>query len=312
MIGIERIASYLPPGRESNLDKLEKFAIDADFIRDKIGVREVSRKAPEQDTSDLCVAAFEALQAQGAIAAADLDCIVVCTQNPDGNGLPHTSAILHGKLGARHDCACFDIGLGCSGYVYGLSVVSSFMQANGFKRGALFTCDPYSKILDPDDKNTVLLFGDGATVTLLSENGPWQPHRFKFATNGALCRSLQNKVGTLEMNGRAVFAFSATEVPPQIQALLDSAGLGVTDIDRFFLHQGSKYIVDTIAGRLNLPADKVPSNLAGQGNTVSSSIPLLLEAYLADPAASRYLLCGFGVGLSWASAILERAPAASI
>ena len=306
MIAIERIASYIPQNFESNFDKLGKFSVDRDFICDKIGVERVSRLDSRLQASDMCVEAFAALQAECRLPVEDIDCIVVCTQNPDLNGLPHTSAIVHGKLGGREDCACFDIGLGCSGYVYSLSVVKSFMEANGLKRGILFTSDPYSKIVDPEDKNTVLIFGDAATATLLTEGGAWRPTGFCFGTRGKQWDGLYKDNGKLVMNGRAVFNFSATVVPTQITRLLSEAGVSADSVDLFLLHQGSKYIVDTIVSRLGIPPEKAPTNLAGQGNTVSSSIPLLMKEAIGQLSYRRLLISGFGVGLSWASALVER------
>jgi 3-oxoacyl-[acyl-carrier-protein] synthase III len=309
MIGIAQVASYIPDGFESNSDKKLRFEIDDDFIRNKLGVDRVSRKAATEETSDLCVAAWQALKQKNSIDIAEIDCLVVCTQNPDGHGIPHTSAIVHGKLGGADTCATFDIGLGCSGYVYTLSIVTAFMAANGLRNGLLFTADPYSKIIDPEDKNTVLLFGDGASITLLQPVGAgaqWAPARFIFGTRGAEGAAINNDSGHLEMNGRAVFNFTATVVPGQIRALLGAEHLTVAQVDKFLLHQGSKFIVDTLTARLELPPEKVPSNLARCGNTISSSIPLLLEDALADTGNSTLVLSGFGVGLSWATSLLKR------
>lgn len=309
MTGIVSIGSYVPAGRESNYAKKAQFEIDDEFIHDKLGVEEVSRKAPDEETSDMCVKAHADLEARLGRRLGAVDCLVVCTQNPDGAGLPHTSAIVHGKLGLPQECACFDVALGCSGYVYGLSILKSFMRDNGMSSGLLFTADPYSKIIDPQDKNTVLLFGDAATATLLqADGGPgaWVPGPFRFGTCGKDGGALVNRNGTLHMNGRAVFNFSATVVPPQVGALLKDAGLGAADIDLYLFHQGSKFIVDHLVKRLGLPPVKVPINLARQGNTVSSSLPLLLQDRLDDARLSRLLLSGFGVGLSWASCLLTR------
>lgn len=314
MIGLRAIASYIPPGRLSNYARREEFDLSDDFIRGKLGVEQVSRLAPGEETSTLCVNALTALQGRMKLDPAAVECLIVCTQNPDGHGIPHTSAVVHGAIGASDECAAFDIGLGCSGYVYGLSVATSFMEANRMTRGLLFTADPYSKILDPSDKNTVLLFGDAATVTLLEEglpgDGAWYPTRFVFATRGKDGQALSNASGRLHMNGRAVFTFSATAVPPQVEALLAQAGMTKKDVDFFLLHQGSRYVVETLMKRLALPASKVPCHLAEQGNTVSSSVPLLLERYFAGGGQGRILLSGFGVGLSWASCLLERRPGA--
>lgn len=308
MIGIRSIASYVPRDRLSNYDRRDEFGLTDDFIVGKLGVEKVSRKAADEDTSTLCAKAFAALQGKTAVAPGDIDCLIVCTQNPDGHGIPHTSAVVHGAIGAGDRCAAFDVSLGCSGYVYSLSLAKSFMEANGLKRGLLFTADPYSKILDPADKNTVLLFGDAATATLLETDADalWVPTRFLFGTRGQEGRALNNDSGRLEMNGRAVFNFSATVVPGQVKELLEAAGIGPDAVDLFLFHQGSRYIVDTLIKRLGLPPAKVPSNLAGQGNTVSSSIPMLFEVCLDDPKISRVLMSGFGVGLSWASCLVER------
>jgi len=307
MIGIVSIGSYIPLGRESNYAKKAQFDIDDDFIRDKLGVEEVSRKASDEETSDMCVKAYADLEARLARRIEAVDCLVVCTQNPDGAGLPHTSAIVHGKLGLPQNCACFDVALGCSGFVYSLSIIKSFMRENGMSRGLLFTADPYSKIIDPQDKNTVLLFGDAATASLIEDGpGAWVPGPFRFGTNGKDGGALENRKGTLHMNGRAVFNFSATAVPPQVTTLLKDAGLGTADVDLFLFHQGSKFIVDQLVKRLALPPEKVPFNLASQGNTISSSLPLLLRDRLGDARLNRMLLSGFGVGLSWASCLLTR------
>lgn len=308
MIRISAIGRHVPEQRLDNSGRLAEFAMDLDFLDGKIGTRAVSRKPDGSETSDLCLAAFADLVARSGISVADLDCFAVVSQNPDGRGLPHTSAILHGKLGARGDCAVFDISLGCSGFVHGLSILSAFMAANKMSRGVLFTADPYSKIIDPTDKNTVLLFGDAACATLLEcDQGVAAPRGFTFATDGKQADALVNRDGILFMNGRSVFNYSAMAVPPLVQRCLDGVGLVADDIDLFVFHQGSRFIVDTLVKRLALPSAKVPMNLAEQGNSVSSSIPLLLADRLADPSWNRMLLCGFGVGLSAAACILDRA-----
>ncbi len=305
MIAITTIGTYLPENRVSNLAQLEKFETDETFIREKIGVVQRAVKASEQKTSDLCIKAFEDLMTKKALDKSTVDCCVVVTQNPDLN-IPHTSAIVHSALGLPETCACFDISLGCSGYVYGLSIISAFMQANGFKTGLLFTADPYSDIIDSDDKNTALIFGDGATVTLLEENQPGLVALgYDFGTKGAGYKNLVNE-DKLYMNGRAVFNFTAGVVPKSIEKLLQRLDLDKRDIGKWYLHQGSKYIVDTITMRLGLEPEKVVFNMYEYGNTVSSSIPMLLSNDLNQFKSGQKIgLSGFGVGLSWASAIFE-------
>lgn len=303
MIGITDISTALGGRTISNLERLEKLGFDQAQMLDKLGFRQLARREEGQETSDLCVAAAQPIIDR--LGAAAIQCLVVVGQNPDGHGLPHTSAIVHGRLGLPTNCAAFDISLGCSGFVYALSVVSAFMQANGLTCGLIITADPYSKVLDPEDRNTEPLFGDGAAAVLLTDQPKWRAGKFEFGTDGSQYQALMvGPEGKLAMNGRAVFNFSAQQVPKSIERVLALNGLTLDQIDMILLHQGSKYIVDTVGKRLGV-ADKTPFLAADTGNLVSSSIPFLLAT--AIPAEVRRLaVSGFGVGLSWATTILER------
>jgi 3-oxoacyl-[acyl-carrier-protein] synthase III len=306
MTGIKAIGQYIAPDTISNLARAERAGKDKDFISDKIGFESVARLSGDLETSDMCVAAFEDLRKHSGIRAEDIDCLIVCTQNPDARGLPHTSAVVHRKLGLGHDVACFDISLGCSGYVYGLSVILSFMQTNGLHNALLFTADPYSRILDGENWDTELLFGDAATVTWLGHDPAYRCHPAMFGTNGSMGHSIavspQN--GKLGMLGSNVFKFSMTAVPDQIQRYLKREMLTPADVDVFLFHQGSRFIVENLAKKMRLPLEKVPFEASRIGNTVSSSLPLLLMPRL-QTRPKRILMCGFGVGLSWATMMLD-------
>lgn len=304
MLGIKNIASYLPQKKISNYDKKIQFDLDDDFIENKIGVKSHCVKEKDEKASDLCIKAFENLIVKENIDKSTIDCCVVVTQNPDFN-IPHTSAIVHSKLDLANECACFDISLGCSGYVYGLSNIISFMEKNNLKNGLLFTSDQYSSIIDKNDKNTDLIFGDAATVTYINKNAIVIPQNFSFGTNGNGYKELICK-DKLYMNGRAVFNFTATTIPIHIKKLLEKNQLTDNDIDKYILHQGSKYIVDTIRKRLKTNELKVPFDMYEYGNTISSSIPIILEKELNNSNNQKIVISGFGVGLSWASAILEK------
>lgn len=307
MPGIVDIATHVPPGRLSNLDpqRLAAFEMDASFVRDKLGVLSCARMEEGEGTTDLAVSALSALMGRNGLLAEDIQALVVVTQNPDRN-IPHTSAAVHGRLGLSAACAAFDVGLGCSGYVYGLSVLHSFLLANGLQRGVLITADPYSKIVHPDDKATATLFGDAATATLIGPSPVYELGPFAFGTWGQSGAALQCDDGVLHMNGREVFNFAATRVVAQVQSLLARATLEADAVDAFLFHQGSRYIVDTLRQRLKLPEDKVRLGLQEVGNLVSSSIPAMLEKELARPDVRSLLLSGFGVGLSWASCVCHR------
>jgi len=306
MLGIHSIAHYVPSSKIDNVVQAEKLGKGAEFITEKIGSTYLSIKHENEDTSDLAVKAVQSLLEKNRLSIDEIECICLCTQNPDNEGLPHTSAIVQSKLGSPKNCAAFDISLGCSGYVYGLAAITGFMEKARLKKGVLITVDPYSKIVDTEDPNTSLLFGDAATATLISEEYVFSLGRSLFCTDGARGGALEKKSAKLTMNGRQVFNFAATEVPKQIVQLLDEEGIDKSGIDKFILHQGSKYIVETLTKRLGLPAEKVPIKMETTGNTVSSSIPLILEDVLDYAEDKVVLISGFGVGLSWASMILHR------
>jgi 3-oxoacyl-[acyl-carrier-protein] synthase-3 len=307
VIGVTDIASYVPPVSISNLERAVTLGKTPEFIRDKIGFLQLSRKTPEQETSDLCVRAYEALAARRRIEIPAIDCLVVCTQNPDAHGLPHVAAVLQAKLGLQQEVAAFDISLGCSGFVYSLGIMSAFMEANGLRHGLLFTADPYSKILAPDDADTGLLFGDAAAVTYLSARPVYRALKSRYASDGRLGHSIQvaKAGGQLSMLGSNVFKFTMTVVPEQIEACLKDNGLSKDQIDLYLFHQGSKFIVDNLGRKLGLDPARAPFEAVETGNTVSSTLPLMLEQRLSH-GPRRILMSGFGVGLSWATTVLER------
>ena len=306
MLGIVDIAIALPATSRNNLEQAQKFGEEESFLHDRLGPLTLPMLDEGQDTSDLASAAVMNLLKNNDIQSEDIECLIVCTQNPDGRGLPHTAAIVQHKSGLPKSVAAFDISLGCSGYVYGLNILKGMMEASGFKNGILVTCDPYSKILNFEDRNTAMLFGDAAAATLIGSNPIFNIGNSKYGTDGAGAENLINNEGELYMNGRQVFNFAATKVPEQIKNLLEENSLSINDIDLYILHQGSKYIVDTIQKRLKVPQEKVPFRMQHTGNTVSSSVPLILREFLDDKSKNTILLAGFGVGLSWGSILINR------
>lgn len=306
-VGIADIGYFLPEERICNVARAPELEASEELLREKIGVLKISRKLPEHETSDMAVLAAQQLFERGSVTAEEVDCLIVVTQNPDGHGLPHVSARVHGKLGLGRHCAAFDLSLGCSGFVYGLSVITSLMNAQGLKRGLLITADPYSKIVNPLDRNTSLLFGDGAAATLLTDDPLWQVGRFDLGSEGSDFDNIevQRESGQLYMNGRAVLNFSARIVPDSIRKTMQMNGITLDQVDRFVLHQGSRHIVTQLAKRLEVPAEKAPFMASEYGNTVSSSIPIMIAQGAIDND-STVVLSGFGVGLSWASTVLFR------
>lgn len=307
MISIEDIGRYIPPETIDNLSKLSVHQVSGTFITDKIGFLTLARKPPAQSASDLCVLAYKDLESRNPDLSRDqVDAVLVCTQNGDYQ-LPHTSAVVHSKLSLPSSCATLDISLGCSGYVYSIIMARNFMEANGLKTGLVFTSDPYSQIIDPTDKNTDLLFGDAATVTLLSERGSLRIGRGVFCTVGSKYQYLIKRDNEkLVMNGKGIFDFAMKYVPPLIARCLEENGISHHSIDLYIFHQASKYMLHYLGQRMGLDQQLTPFEAETYGNTVSSSIPLVLQKYLSVSRHETIILCGFGVGLSAAAVLLNR------
>ena len=305
--GITDIGVYVPERRMPTASRASVLGVSAETLQRRIGFESLARKADGEDTSDLAFHAVQDLLRRHAIDPNDIGCLVVATQNPDGTGIPQVSALLHGRMGWPPNIPAFDLALGCSGYVYGLAVVSSFLAMQKGNAGILVTADPYSKIVDSDDRGTALLFGDGASATLIERNGPWRLGNFDFGTAGTHAQLLHTDAQRrLRMDGKAVARFCLREIPKSIERTLARNGLTVTDIDRFVLHQGSRCIVEDIAEAIGAEA-KTPFTAQRLGNTAASSVPIALRDVVDETyGAQTILLSTFGIGMSWATVVIEK------
>jgi 3-oxoacyl-[acyl-carrier-protein] synthase-3 len=283
-------------------------------------------------TSDLCVVAAERLIEELQWAKEDITCLIFVTQTPDYI-FPATSCIIQDRLGLPKDCFAIDISLGCSGWIYGLSVISSLMSTGHFKKGLLLTGDTTSVTKNPKDKSTYPLFGDAGTATALEYDGNESGFFFHTGTDGAGYEAIMVKDGGFRnfftpeslveqeyeggiirnnlqsiLNGASVFTFGITRAPKSVLALLEFAGLSKEAIDYFVFHQANKMMNEKISSKLKIETAKVPYSLATYGNTSSASIPLTIASQLKDAvtgAHHKMLACGFGVGLSWGSALFD-------
>lgn len=294
MISILKIYTYIP----SNFLNLKgRFKnINDTFLKKKIGATKVTRMKKDESVVEMCIKAFNRQELK--INKKKIKLIVLCSQNPDHNGLPHNSAILQNRLNLEKNIACIDISQGCAGYIYGLKVAESFLKDD--ESALFFTCDPYSKIIKNKDYKTELLFGDAATLTILSKS---KKNKIKslissdFYSDGSNFDSIINKNGILNMDGKNVMDFTKNKVPVFVKDFLKKNKLNVSKIDKFYFHQGSKHIVNLVSQSLGLKKTQVAKFVDNIGNTVSSSIPILLskENFKKD---KKILICGFGVGLS--------------
>ena len=310
---IRGIGTYLPEKTVGNDELIERFEWDREFLEVKLGIHQRHIAAEGEGASDMGVAAAEDLFAKCPdLKREDVQLLIVCTQNPD-YGLPHTSALVQDRLGLPTTTACFDVGLGCSGFVYGLSIVHSMLETLNLTNALIVTSDPYSKVIDPADRGTSPLFGDGAAATWISRTGSGgEIGTFTFGTDGAGARNLivepdAEGVRCLSMNGRAIFEFMLERIPGDLARCAESNGLTTDEIDLFLLHQASAHMLGYVTKRMKLDPERVPIRMQDTGNLVSSSIPFLIARLTGqgDLAGKTTLLSGFGVGLSWASTVVR-------
>jgi 3-oxoacyl-[acyl-carrier-protein] synthase-3 len=311
-LGIQAIAHAFGSTKLDNLDYAARYGFESAFIREKLGIATRYVAGEAESSSDLAVAATSALLKKTAVDPATIGLILVVTQTPDYQ-LPHTAALVQDRLGFPLKAASFDVSLGCSGFVYGLSLATSFMAGNGIRRAILIAVDCYSKMIDPADRATAPLFSDAASATLLSDQPVYVPGQAVFGSDGSGASSLiveqggsrhPGTRGKLFMDGRAIYSFMMSRIPQDVADCLALNRLAAKDIDRFVFHQANRFMLESLCGRLKLPPEKVVIDVNDCGNTVGSSIPIALEPLLNEPPA-RILISGFGVGLSWATNVLQ-------
>lgn len=293
----------------------------AERIAKSIGLVERRVAAPDQTALDLCVHSAEHLLSSfdSSSLRANVDGLIFVTQSPD-HFQPCNAAIAHGRLRLREDCAVFDVGLGCSGYVYGLWLAHQLLTSGGCENVLLLAGDTLSKAVRSDDRAVAPLFGDAGTASLLQRCAGNPSAGFLLKSEGAgssvisipgggyrSCAS-PDSPAFLQMDGAEVFNFSLRVAAPTSQELLDKMAVSVDSVDAFFFHQANRFIVQSIARKLKLTEAKAPSDSFSKfGNTSSASIPLALcQDRQINPARPlrRVSLCGFGVGLSWGAALL--------
>lgn len=318
------------PSKNFDAEEISKWcSLDITFIKNKIGVERRAFLGPKETLNELAKEACEKLLLRNQLLSRDkIQLVILVTQNPDYK-LPHTSALIHSDLDLNPNTACFDVNLGCSGYVYALSIARGIMKTEGLAEGILITCDPYSRIMVPSDRITFALFGDAATATWLSMEEGAEIGKADLGTDGSGANHLIVKAGgsafplssvwypdgnvpnpedlRLYMNGRAILKYMIEHVPESVYRCLEMNHVSISEVDYFIFHQASKLLLEKLTSKMGLNVNKVPSNLNHFGNTVSSSIPILL-AQMIDQGLlfhKKVVVSGFGVGLSWATNIVQ-------
>ena len=329
---IRGLAASVPKeiARNGDLDLLPEK--ERDRLIKTTGIVQRRIAPPGLCASDLCHAAAAALLEGLGWAPESVDAVVFVTQTPDFL-VPGTATQLQQRLGLGKNTLALDINQGCAGYVYGLSVASALVATGGIQRALLLVGDTITHTLSPMDQSTVPIFSDAGSATALEFDPAAPAMHFNLQSDGSGHRAIcipeggtrqplhtgsldMQAYGTgvsragvhLVMEGLDIFNFAISEVPPNVRALLEYAQQDTAGIDHFVFHQANLLLNEMIRKKLALPAEKVPYSLADYGNTSCATVPVTMASQLGaalTAAPQRLLLSGFGVGLSWGSALVE-------
>ncbi|MFQ4140116.1 beta-ketoacyl-ACP synthase III [Nodosilinea sp. PGN35] len=309
--------------RLTNDDLSQRVDTSDDWIATRTGIRQRHVATPQDSLASLAAEAARNALAMAEVSAAEVDLIVLATSTPDD--LFGSACQVQQALGATRAVA-FDLTAACSGFVFALVTAAQYLRTGVFKTVVVVGADMLSRWTDWDDRTTCVLFGDGAGAVVLRAAERDRLLGFELCSDGTLnhCLNLayqaqpDSLVGDITvqkggfapitMNGREVYKFAVNRVPEVIEKALFRASLATSDIDWLVLHQANQRILDAVANRLSVPAERVVSNMARHGNTSAASIPIALdEAVRAGniKAGDVIATAGFGAGLTWGAAILE-------
>lgn len=328
---IKSISYYLPESIVTNEELIRDFPEwNAEKVVEKVGIRSRHVAAIDETAGDMAVKAALNLFEEYNISPNSIDFVLFCTQSPD-YFLPTTACILQHQLGIPTSAGALDYNLGCSGYVYGLTLAKGLIFSGVAKNILLLTGETYNKYIHHQDKGNRSLFGDAATATLISIDGLAEIGEFALGTNGIGAENLivktgasrykesENKIGKdeggylqsadhLYMNGTEIFNFTLDAVPALVDAVLKNNKLQKDDIDFFIFHQANKFMLNTIRKVCGIPKSKFYIDIENTGNTVSCTIPIALkEALIAKTLKPdmKVMITGFGVGYSWGGCLLN-------
>jgi 3-oxoacyl-[acyl-carrier-protein] synthase-3 len=321
---VRGVATAVPPDLYNNLRQATRFP--AEEVRKVIAMAGVvERRVADAGTcsTDLCFAAADVLLGALSWPRDSIDGLIMVTQTPD-YFMPSSSCVLHHRLGLSDRCAAFDVGLGCSGYVYGLWLAATMLQS-GLKRVLLLHGETPTRYADGGERAVSLLFGDAGSATAIEREEPATATKWHFTlhTDGSGFSDLIVPAGGfrdrfnrdasahhVHMDGASIFNFSIRVIPPLIEDTLRLAGRTRDEVDYFVFHQSNKFIIEHLVGTCRLPSEKVPLILGRYGNAGGPSLPLTMTQGIPDLPGreSRVMLLGYGAGLSWGAALLPLGP----
>ncbi|MFT4733814.1 MAG: 3-oxoacyl-[acyl-carrier-protein] synthase-3 [Algoriphagus sp.] len=317
---IKAVSYYLPETILTNEALVKKFPEwTVEKVAKKVGINERHIAAEDEFVSDMAVKAAEKLFTENEIEVADIDFVLLCTQSPD-YFLPTTACIVQDRLGISTSAGALDFNQGCSGYVYGLALAKGLISAKIAKNILLITSEVYSKHIHQLDKGNRTIFGDAASASLISTDGFAEIGEFVLGSDGSGYKDLIVKNGGMKapksgkddpdnylfMNGSGVFKFTIDAVPGLIKATLAKNGLlEVSEVDWYVFHQANSFMLNHLRKKVGIEKEKFLMHMESCGNTVSSTLPIVLNEYMSlFEKENKLILAGFGVGYSWGGTML--------
>ena len=327
---IKALTYALPKKALTNEQLVEEFPEwSVDKIANKVGIHTRHIADENETAADLAVRAAEKLFAtETNINRNEIDFILFCTQSPD-YFLPTSACLIQDKLGLPTTCGALDFNLGCSGYIYGLSLAKGLIIGGIAKNVLLLTGETYTKHLHPKDKGNRTIFGDAGSATLIAAEGFAEIGNFSLGTDGKGAENLIVKTGAFKhksplndlnfdekanptssdylfMNGSEIFNFTIDVVPSLVNDTLNKNELSKEDIDGYVFHQANAFMLNFLRKKLKIEEEKFHYYMSEVGNTVSSTIPIVLyEKLKENKLKGNLLLAGFGVGYSWGGCVLK-------
>lgn len=330
---IAAVASYFPEATLTNAELSEEFPQwSVEKIAEKTGIRSRHIANGVEFSSDLATGAGKSLFEDWGIAPTEVEYLIVCTQSPDFF-LPSTATIVQHNLGLLNSVGAIDVNLGCSGYVYSLGLAKGLIESGQVANVLVVTADTWSKYINPGDKSVRTIFGDGATATLVRGDSDTETMTgFVYGTDGGGAGDLIVPRGgirsgeefaekaapdarglipsdyDLYMDGPSIFNFTLGVVPTTISKVLERTKREADEVDYFVFHQANRFMLEHLRTKLGIAESKFPVVIEECGNTISSTIPIVLEQMIREGKLSRgtrTMLMGFGVGLSWAGAMID-------
>lgn len=331
-VGVTALSAAVPRTIIDNYKYTQYFPEDqVKEVVDKVGI--FQRRFADADTcsSDLCFAAAEKLIADNNIDRNEIDLLIFISQTPDYR-MPATSVLLQNRLGLPNSTIAFDINLGCSAFMYGLSVAFSMMSTGNLRKALILDGETRSKVYSPKDRRSAFLFGDGGVAALVEKDDKFGESFFSLNSDGSrgdlikingggyrnpssietLKERVVDEYGNIRsdeqgyMNGGDVFNFVIREIPRDIKKTLEYAGGDIQEPDYYIFHQANNFINSYLSKKLKLDTTKIPSTIDKYGNTSSVSVPLTIVDQLKGRLSGnkKLLMSAFGVGMTWATAIV--------